>query len=63
MLHFKIQCIEKGEVKSEEISETDLLLLIKILYTHNRNIRLGKLLIRLYEQLPNAYDELQKILP
>ena len=63
MLHFTLKCKEKTGVESEDLSEADILLLIKILYTHNRNIRLGKLLIKLYEQLPNAYDELKNILP
>jgi hypothetical protein len=63
MLHFKLVCTEKKSVESEELSEADILNLVRILYTNERNIRLGKLFIRLYEQLPDASDELKKILP
>lgn len=63
MLHFKLVCTTKKNIESDEISEVDLLSLIKLLYTHKRNVGLGKILIKLYEKFPNAYDELKKVLP
>lgn len=63
MLHFKIVCQDKKGLESETITESDLLLLIKILYTNQRNQRLGKILIHYYEQFPNAMEDMKKILP
>ena len=63
MLHFEIICVEDKKVISEQLSESDILSLIKILYTSRRNVTLGELLIRFYEKVPNSYDELRKVLP